>query len=76
MRFFWYNRHGMQPLELQTGQRVAVAGTILNNSARTLVVTPALRQPVAITRGQLLVLCEPVGPTERAEHACRIVTKT
>lgn len=66
----------MQPLELQTGQRVAVAGTILTNSARTLVVTPAPHQPVAITRGQLLVLCEPVGPTERAEHACRIVIKT
>lgn len=66
----------MQPLEAQTGQRIAVAGTIINDSARTLVVTPAPDQPATIMRGQLLALCEPVGPVERAEQACRIVTET
>ncbi len=66
----------MQPLEIQTGHRVVVAGTTLKNHARALVETPAPHHPAAITLGQLFVLCEPVGPVERAEHACRIVTRT
>jgi len=65
----------MQPLELQIDHRVVVAGTTLAESARTLVVTPAPQQLAAVARGQLFVVCEPIGPAERAEHACRIVTQ-
>jgi len=73
---FWYNRYSMQSLEIHADHRVAVAGTIIANSTRTLVVTPAPHQQVAVTRGQLFVLCEPIGPVERAEHVCRIVTRS
>lgn len=65
----------MQPLEIRTGVQVTVAGTTYSNSTRTLIVTPALHQPEAMNRGQLFVLCEPVGPVERNEHACQVVTK-
>ncbi|ACL25534.1 conserved hypothetical protein [Chloroflexus aggregans DSM 9485] len=65
----------MQPLEIRTGSQVTVAGTTYTNSTRTLIVTPDPHQPEAINRGQLFVLCEPVGPLERNEHACQIVTK-
>lgn len=65
----------MQPLEIRTGVQVTVAGTTYANSTRTLIVTPAPHQPEAINRGQLFVLCEPVGPVERSEHACQVVTK-
>ncbi|WP_298817595.1 hypothetical protein [Chloroflexus sp.] len=66
----------MQQLAIKSGQRVVVAGTALQASARTLAVTLASHQPAAITRGHLFVLCEPVGLPDRAEHACRIVTRT